>query len=235
MTTAAPETRPDAQHLPLPDADVGGLLELFPITLRLPEAVIAAGPEACEKWFVDLTLANPDAVWQMELTPSGELEVRLPPFAPSDKQEVKLIVRLENWNTVSGTEIGTATGSSGAYRLPNGAIRYPDAAWSPQEKIPPLPTDRPVARPYCPDFVVEIRSTSQSRPSDLTELLAKMQEYMDNGARLAWLIDPIERTVRIYRAGAGEPELLADPETLDGEEVLPGFVFAVRKLIFDLV
>ena len=58
---------------------------------------------------------------------------------------------------------------------------------------------------------------------------------MDNGAKLGWLIDPIERTVHVYRAGADEPELLPDPETLDGEGVLPGFTFAVRELIFELV
>ena len=91
--------------------------------------------------------------------------------------------------------------------------------------------DDPRGRPYCPDFVVEIRSTSQR---SLQPLLAKMQEYMDNGAQLGWLIDPLERTVRIYRAGAAEPELLDDPETLDGEDVLPGFTFAVRELIFEL-
>jgi len=68
----------------------------------------------------------------------------------------------------------------------------------------------------------------------LAPLLDKMREYMDNGAQLGWLIDPLERTVRVYRAGFCEPELLADPEVLDGEETLPGFTFAVRELIFDL-
>ena len=62
-----------------------------------------------------------------------------------------------------------------------------------------------------------------------------MQEYMDNGTKLAWFIDPIERTVRIYRAGVAEPELLHDPATLDGEDVLAGFTFEVRRLVFDLV
>jgi len=98
----------------------------------------------------------------------------------------------------------------------------------------PPPSEAPRASPYCPDFVVEIRSTSQWRPSDLGELLNKMQEYMDNGALLGWLIDPIERTVHVYRAGVAEPELLNDPETLGGEGVLPGFTFTVRQLIFDL-
>jgi Uma2 family endonuclease len=62
-----------------------------------------------------------------------------------------------------------------------------------------------------------------------------MQEYMESGARLGWFIDPIARTVRIYRAGVAEPELLQDPETLDGEDVLSGFIFPVRELIFNLV
>ena len=61
-----------------------------------------------------------------------------------------------------------------------------------------------------------------------------MQEYMENGAQLGWLIDPIERTVRIYRAGVAEPDLLQDPKTLDGENILAGFTFAVGELIFDL-
>ena len=235
MTTTALPNAPDAAVAEtvslVSNVDVIGL---FPIKLRLPEAVITAGPDACEKWFVDLTVANADTIWQMELSADGELEVRMSPFAPTDEQEVKFIVGLETWNTAGGGKLGTATGSSGAYRLPSGAIRYPDAAWTPLEKIPSFPTDTPTARPYCPDFVVEIRSTSQSRPSGLNELLNEMREYMDNGARLAWLIDPIERTVRIYRAGAVEPELLTDPETLDGEDVLSGFVFEVRRLIFDL-
>ena len=128
-----------------------------------------------------------------------------------------------------------ATGPTSAYRLANGAIRSPDAAWTAAANVRPRPAEPPRARPYCPDFVVEIRSISQSRPSDLGELLNKMQEYMDNGAKLGWLIDPIERTVRIYRAGADEPELLPDPEALDGEDVLPGFNFAVGELIFESV
>ena len=231
MTTTATMATPQA-NAPgsQPDATEG----LFPIKLRLPDAVVAAGPDACEKWFVDLTLANEDAPWVMELNAKGELELTMPPYEPSDEHEGECFGTLYIWNTTVGRP-GVATASGGAYRLANGAIRYPDAAWTHADNLRPRPTDPPRARPYCPDFVVEIRSTSQSSPSDLTELLNKMQEYMDNGAKLGWFIDPLERTVRIYRAGAAEPELLTDPETLDGEDVLPGFVFEVRKLIFDLV
>ena len=234
MTTTALPNAPDAavtetaSPVSHPD-DIG----LFPIKLRLPEAVIAAGPDACEKWFVELALANQESVWQMELTADGELELMPPTFEPSDVQENRTAGEVYLWDREQGFP-GLPTGPTSGYRLPNGAVRCPDAAWSPSGKVLPPPSDAPRARPYCPDFVVEVRSTSQSRPSGLNELLNKMQEYMENGALLGWLIDPFERTVRVYRAGVAEPELLNDPETLDGEEVLPGFTFAVRKLIFDL-
>ena len=84
--------------------------------------------------------------------------------------------------------------------------------------------------PGAPDFVVEIRS----RRDNLRPLQRKMQIWMDGGARLGWLIDPRNRRVFIYRAGQAEPEVLENPETLDGEDVLPGFSFAVRQYIFDL-
>ena len=233
MTTAILESRPTTPVVPQSNDDAPDA-GLFPVKLRLPEAVIAAGPDACEKWFVDLTLANEDVPWVIELNANGELEITMAPYAPADEQEGESFGELRQWNIIRGRP-GVVTPSSGAYRLPNGAIRYPDAAWTHTDNVLPRPTDPPRARPYCPDFVVEIRSTSQSRPSGLNELLDKMREYMDNGVRLGWLIDPMERTVRIYRAGTPEPELLEDPETLDGEDVLPGFTFAVRQLIFDLV
>lgn len=169
----------------------------------------------------------------MELTSNGVLEIMPPTYAPSDEHEGESFGELRQWNISQGRP-GIATGSSSAYRLGNGAIRCPDSAWSPRDKVIASPPDAPRARHYCPDFVIEVRSASQSRPSDLVELLAKMQEYMDNGALLGWLIDPVERTVRVYRAGADDPELLDNPEELSGEDVLPGFAFAVRHLIFDL-
>ena len=234
MTMAAREIRTDTQRLPKPASDASNLLELFPIKLRLPDAVIAAGADTCEEWFVDLTLANHASPYRIELNAKGELELMPPTYPPSDEHEGESFGVLYAWNTAAGRP-GMATGPTSAYRLANGAIRSPDAAWTAAANVRPRPAESPRARPYCPDFVVEIRSTSQSRPSDLTDLLAKMQEYMDNGAQLGWLIDPLERTVRICRAGVAEPELLDDPETLDGEDVLPGFTFAVRELIFELV
>ena len=215
------------------DAPLEGRIALpFPCKLRLPRDVVAAGADACEAWFWEVCLANDDSLWQMELTADGELEL-MPSYAYAERREFRLGFALETWNI--GLEMpGMTTGPSAAYRLPNGAVRSPDGAWTPAENVVPPRTDPPQTWPFCPDFVVEIRSPSQARPSDLAYLGDKMREYMDNGAKLGWLIDPLERTVRIYRAGGGEPELRREAELLDGEDALPGFTFAVRQLIFDL-
>ena len=231
MTTTATMTTAEVNA---PAAQPYADAELFPIKLRLPDAVIADGPDACANWFWDLCLANHESAWQMELTADGVLELMPPTYDPSDVQENRTSSKVYLWDEEQDFP-GLPTGPTSGYRLPNGALRVPDAAWTALENIRAKQPGDPGGRPYCPDFVVEIRSTSQSRPSGLTELLAKMQEYMDNGTKLAWFIDPLERTVRIYRAGVAEPELLTDPETLSGEDVLPGFVFEVRQLIFDLV
>ena len=79
--------------------------------------------------------------------------------------------------------------------------------------------------PICPDFVAEVRSQTDKLP----DLLEKMQEYTDNGARLGWLIDPLDKRVYVYRSGQS-PEILDDPAELKGDPVLPGFVLPVREL-----
>lgn len=229
MTTTALESRPAAPEIAPPsssNADIG----LFPVRLRLPESVIAAGPDACEDWFWDVCMANQDVLWEMELNADMELEL-MPTYSYSERREFRTSFVLETWNIENGSP-GMTTGPTAAFYLSNGAIRSPDTAWTLNEKVLPLRGEPPKTWPFCPDFVVEVRSDSEI---SITPTLTKMQEYMDNGAKLGWLIDPIERTVRVYRAGAAEPELLEDPETLDGEEVLPGFSFDVRRLIFDLV
>ena len=230
MTTAPTHSKPET-GTDLSVAEKVGALDVLPIALRLPGAVIEAGPDACERWFWDLAVANQEYLWQMELAAGGVVELMPPTYPPSDEQEGESYGELRGWNIRSGRP-GIVTGPTSAFRLANGAIRSPDVAWTTRDKIVSPPPEPPRARPYCPDFVMEIRSTSQR---SLRPLLAKMQEYMDNGAQLGWLIDPLERTVRVYRVGVAEPELLSEPDTLDGEEVLPGFTFAVRELIFDLV
>ncbi len=212
-----------------------GYSEPMPLSLRLPDAVISAGTDAGEACFWAIRLADSEVLddwtWHIELNASGELELTMFPGPPYDLYDDELTIALYKWNR-EGKPTGLLTGPKRtAYRLANGAVRRPVVSWTSHENlvIPALPFF--AAYRNCPDFVVELRSDIHMVPF----LLAKMQEYMDNGAKLGWFIDPLERTVRIYRAGAAEPELLTDPETLDGEDVLPGFVFEVRKLIFDLV
>ena len=126
-----------------------------------------------------------------------------------------------------------AYGSRLGMRLPNGQRYAPDAAWiSPEQQAnrpPPYPAPDDWLLPFCPAFVVEVRSRSDR----LAALQRKMAEYIDNGALLAWLIDPFQRQVHVYRPGVA-PEALDDPERVSGEPELPGFVFEVRRRIFDL-
>ena len=229
MTTTARETNPAAIANHLPDPSSIDEIDLLPVKLKLPDAVVASGPEACEDWFWEMCLANQDWPWAIELNANGALEL-MPTYAFGERREFRLSFTLEVWNVGAGSA-GMTTGPSAAYYLDNHAIRGPDAAWTPNEQVLPALTEPPRTWPFCPDFVAEVRSDA---PVSINHLLAKMQEYMDNGARLAWLIDPLERTVRVYRAGVHEPELLQDPETLEGGDVLSGFIFEVRHLIFDL-
>src|SRR5262249_46606376 len=123
-------------------------------------------------------------------------------------------------------DTGLTFGSSTGFTLPNGAIRSPDASWVRRERWDALTKEqRTRFAPICPDFVVELRS-----PTDrLSDLHDKMQEYIDNGARLGWLIDLIDKRAYIYRPG--QPvESLDDPATLNGDPVLPGFILSVREL-----
>ncbi len=110
--------------------------------------------------------------------------------------------------------------SSGGFKLPNGSDRSPDASWVAKERWEALTLEeRSRFAPICPDFVMELMSPSNS----LKTLQAKMQEYMDNGARLGWLINRHDREVEVYRIGQSK-EILKSPQFLSGEDVLPDFV-----------
>lgn len=231
MTTVTSQSTSEPRQFAASNSRAGQAGDDWPVVLKLPQSVVSGGSDACADWFWDLCLANDETAWQMELNPNGELEIMPPTDEPSDVHENRTSSKVYLWDEEQGFP-GVPTGPTAAYRLPNGSLRVPDAAWTTISNVRARDDSEPRGRPYCPDFVVEIRSTSQRT---LRPLLDKMQEYMDNGAKLGWLIDPLERTVRIYRAGMAEPELLDDAETLDGENVLPGFVFAVRELIFELV
>ncbi len=171
-------------------------------------------------------LSGDNEPWQFEYSAKGELIIMPPPGSESCAGESEVITDLGLWRRNNG---GRSYSSTVGFRLPSGAQRIPDAAWITQERYDNLTAaERRGTINGAPDFVVEVRSRTDRRPP----LLAKMQEWMDGGARLGWLIDHRARRVYIYRAGQEAPEILENPATLSGEDVLPGFTFDVGRLIF---
>jgi len=162
--------------------------------------------------------------WRIERTSDGDLIVMPPASSDSGHRNFSLTTQLGVWSRSNGTGLGFD--SSAGFRLPNGATRSPDAAWIRRDRWDALSEDEKRAfAPVTPDFVAELRSKTDS----LDVLRAKMREYIDNGARLGWLIDPMARRVEDYRPGE-EPVLLDQPATIAGDPVLPGFVLDLAEI-----
>lgn len=175
-----------------------------------------------EEQFMLLCQENPEL--RLELTARGELIVMPPVGSEGGWRSGETFLALGTWAKQDRT--GLAFDSSTGFRFSDGAIRSPDASWIRRERWEALSrTQQATFAPICPDFVIEVRSQSD-RLSDLKE---KMQEYLDNGARLGWLIDPLEKRAYVYRPGQA-PEIFDDPAELSGDPVLPGFVFHSREL-----
>ncbi len=140
------------------------------------------------------------------------------------EKNAEITFQLKGWATGNGT--GRAADSSAGYLLPNGAIRSPDASWVRNERLASVaPEQRSKFPPLCPDFMIELRS-----PTDgLGMLQEKMAEYLANGAKLGWLIDPVNRQVFVYRPGT-EVETLDAPDRVSGHPVLEGFQLALGKV-----
>ena len=155
--------------------------------------------------------------WRLEQTAQGELIIMPPVGAISGNREADLNADLVIWNRQ--TKLGKVFSSSTIFTLPNGAKRSPDVAWIAKERWDALPLEEQEKfAKICPDFVIELRSRTDS----LTQLQAKMEEYLVNGVRLGWLIDPMSQQVAIYRPNQAV-EISSLPTTLSGENVLPEF------------
>jgi Uma2 family endonuclease len=160
----------------------------------------------------------------IERTVEGDLVIMPPEGGETNNRTITLVTSLTQWAGQDGT--GVTFGSSGGFILPNGAMRAPDGAWVLRSRLASLSLEQKQKfLPLCPDFVVEIRS-----PSDrLSTVQAKMQEYLENGARLGWLFDPPNRAVYVYRPN--QPvERLENPATISGDPVLPGFVLDLQRI-----
>ncbi|MDJ0904245.1 MAG: Uma2 family endonuclease [Xenococcus sp. MO_188.B8] len=161
---------------------------------------------------------------QFERTAEGELIIMSPTGGLTSDRNSDINFQLRLWNRNS--KLGKVFDSSGGFKLPNGADRSPDAAWVELSRWNSL-TRQQQERfvPLCPDFVIELRSPSDA----LNNIQNKMQEYLDNGAKLGWLIDPKRQVVEIYRPSK-EVEILRSPNTIFGEDVLPGFSLDLTEI-----
>ncbi|MEO1144034.1 MAG: Uma2 family endonuclease [Cyanobacteria bacterium J06638_22] len=196
-------------------------LQPKPLLVQIPRDIAL---KVTLEQFASLAAANRDL--KLERTATGELIVNPPTGGESGKRNLSISGQLSNWFEAHDT-LGEAFDSSTGFALPNGANRSPDASWVRKERWEALTLEqREGFVPLCPDFVVELRSKTDS----LTALRAKMQEYMENGAQLGWLIDPPNKQVDIYRAG--QPvEVLENPSKLSGETILPGFTLTLKRIL----
>ncbi len=172
--------------------------------------------------FYQLCEANPDI--KFERTAEGELIIMSPTGGETGERNSEINYQLRRWTKQN--KQGKCFDSSTCFQLPNGAERSPDSSWVRLERWESLSVEeRQTFPPLAPDFVVELRS-----PSDrMKKLQDKMQEYINNGVRLGWLIDPQNKRVEIYRPGQAV-KVLDFPQSLSGEDVLPGFVLDLSEI-----
>jgi Uma2 family endonuclease len=197
---------------------------MTPTTLETTSLIIQLSPivEMTDEQFFELCQLNRD--YRFERSAKGELIIMSPTGSETGNRNAKLMQQLSNWTDANGT--GIEFDSSTGFKLPNGANRSPDAAWIRLERWNQLTSEQKSKfAPICPDFVVELRSPSDS----LQPLQEKMEEYLENGVSLGWLIDRKNRTVYVYRPQQAV-EVLENPTTLNGEKVLPKFQLELAKI-----
>jgi Uma2 family endonuclease len=163
-------------------------------------------------------------VLRVEREPNGEILVMTPANSKTSKINLRIGRLLDEWAEADGR--GVATGPDGGYTLPDGSMRAPDAAWVERSRWEAL-TDAQQSSfaPVCPDFVIELRSPSDKLPA----AKAKMEQWIANGAEVAWLIDPIEKAVTIYRPG-DEPEHHVYPTSVQGTGPIAGFELVMARI-----
>ncbi|MDB9467155.1 Uma2 family endonuclease [Dolichospermum circinale CS-1225] len=192
------------------------------LTLNIPPAV-----NLTDEQFYQLCIANEPC--QLELTQTGELIIMPPTGGESGIRNSDINIELGLWNRQ--TKLGKVFDSSTEFKLPSGAYRCPDAAWVKLARWDALSKEEKKRfPPLCPDFVVELRSETDS----LEKLRTKMREYENNGALLGWLIDPQTPLVEIYRYGKDVEVLNFDvdnPPRLSGEDILPGFILDLQIIL----
>ena len=172
--------------------------------------------------FQKLCAAQPDL--RLERTSQDELIQMAPAGSETGRRNADLTYFFVAWNRQA--RLGLVFDSSAGFLLPNGAVRSPDLAWISLARWQQLTdAEKQGFAPICPDFVLELVSPSDHLPT----LQAKMSEYIQNGARLGWLIVPSLNQAWVYRPDQ-TPLLLERPAQLTGDEVLPNFVLDLTDL-----
>ena len=190
-----------------------GMITTKPIILNLKDVQLK------DEQFYQLCQVNDQ--WRLEETAKEELIIMPPVGAISGNRESEFNADVVIWNRQ--TKLGKVFSSSTIFKLPKGGKRSPDVAWIKNERWTSLTLEEQEKfAPICPDFVIELRS----RTDDLEQLEDKMQEYLESGLRLGWLIDTQNQQVAIYRQNQSV-EITKLPTTLSGEDVLPGFTLEI--------
>ncbi|MFQ5855084.1 MAG: Uma2 family endonuclease [Anaerolineae bacterium] len=197
--------------------DVQSQIERRPLVLQLQPAI-----DMTHEQFFEFCQLNRDL--RIERTAEGEIVIMAPAGGETSARNTKLTSQVDRWAEEDGS--GVVFDSSGGFDLPSGATRAPDVAWVKRSRLTTLaPEEKQRFLPLCPDFVIELRSPSDS----LSTVQDKMEEYLANGAKLGWLIDPAGRRVYVYRPGA-DVERLDNPTELAGDPVLTGFVLDLTPI-----
>ncbi|NJO93675.1 MAG: Uma2 family endonuclease, partial [Hydrococcus sp. RM1_1_31] len=159
---------------------------------------------------------------KFERNAKGEIIIMSPTGGETGNRNAKILIEFGIWNRQY--QLGELFDSSTGFKLPNGAERSPDIAWIKQDRWDALtPQQKEKFPPIAPDFVLELIS-----PSDrLQNIQIKMQEYLENGVKLGWLIDRKNRYIEIHRPGQAI-EILKNPAILSGEDILPGFILDLK-------
>lgn len=161
---------------------------------------------------------------RIEREVDGKILVMSPAGTRTGRRNAAIVGALDAWAEADGR--GYAFDSSTGFTLPDNSIRSPDAAWIEAARWNALSeAEKNRFSPLCPDFIVELRSPSD----DLARLEAKMEQWMENGAQLGWLIDPVEQAVSIYRP-CQPPEVREHPASLGGEGVMAGFELVMARI-----
>ncbi|MBD2081155.1 Uma2 family endonuclease [Leptolyngbya sp. FACHB-17] len=169
-----------------------------------------------DEQFYQLCRANPDVKFERDAT--GKILIMSPSGGTTGNRNFEIAAEFGIWNRQA--QLGVCFDSSTGFKLPNGATRAPDVAWIERSRWDALtPEQQEKFPPIAPDFVLELMFPSDT----LEETQAKLREYIENGVRLGWLIDRKTRHVEIYRSDQSV-EVLDNPTSLEGENVLPGFV-----------